>query len=170
MALFLTELCSSQLQNSLQMSESETSSSKQWRKSNLFLEIPTRTLEVSRQEFKITPPTPTPTPKRVNFVLTPSPSDARLNQSSRPSSTRPKSSLRNILPKLNFNNRPSNNSDTDNKPAFNIDSAVSSTSISRSWSFSKIFTPRSMKRAASLPVTPITNSNPNSVRDGSSVS
>ncbi|KAI3461441.1 hypothetical protein Pfo_018104 [Paulownia fortunei] len=149
----------------------ETSNSKNWRKSNLFLEIPTRTLEVSHQEFvqiKM-PPTPTPTPKRVNFFLTPSPSDSRLNGSPGPSSTRGKSSIRNILPKLNFKHRSSN---SDTEKAANNDS-VSSTmvtqdkpSMSRSWSLSKIFTPR-MKRTSSLPVTPIANSNPDSARGGS---
>ncbi|KAK6138068.1 hypothetical protein DH2020_028183 [Rehmannia glutinosa] len=157
------------LEKSSGMAE-ETSNSKKWRKSNLFLEIPTRTLEVSREEFvqiKM-PPTPTPTPKRVNFLLTPSPTDSRLNGSSAPSSTRSKSSIRNILPKLNFMQRASN---SDTEKAANVDS-VSSTAVaqdkptmSRSWSFSRIFTPRS-KRTVSLPVTPIANSNPDSARGG----
>ncbi|KAK4441167.1 hypothetical protein Salat_0451600 [Sesamum alatum] len=158
------------LEKSSGMAE-ETSNSKHWRKSNLFLEIPTRTLEVSRQEFvqiKM-PPTPTPTPKRVNFLLTPSPSDSRLSGSPLPSSTRGKSSIRNILPKLNFKHRASS---SDVEKAANIDSASSTTvtqdkpSISRSWSFSKIFTPR-MRRTSSLPVTPIANSNPDSAHGGS---
>ncbi|KAK6144401.1 hypothetical protein DH2020_021221 [Rehmannia glutinosa] len=157
------------LEKSSGMAE-ETSNSKKWRKSNLFLEIPTRTLEVSREEFvqiKM-PPTPTPTPKRVNFLLTPSPSDSRLNGSSAPSSTRSKSSIRNILPKLNFMQRASN---SDIEKAANADSVSSTTvtqdkpTMSRSWSFSRIFTPRS-KRTVSLPVTPIANSNPDSARGG----
>ncbi|KAL0436890.1 UNVERIFIED_CONTAM: hypothetical protein Sradi_0396900 [Sesamum radiatum] len=149
----------------------ETSNSKHWRKSNLFLEIPTRTLEVSRREFvqiKM-PPTPTPTPKRVNFLVTPSPSDSRLNGSPLPSSTRGKSSIRNILPKLNFKHL---SSSSDVEKAANIDSSSLTTvtqdkpSMSRSWSFSKIFTPR-MKKTLSLPVTPIANSNPDSAHGGS---
>lgn len=135
----------------------EASNSKQWRKSNLFLEIPSRSLQVSRQEFvqiKM-PPTPTPTPKRVNFLLTPSPSDSR---SPGPSSTRGRPSIRNLLPKLNFKNRGSS-SDAANTDSVSL--TQDKPSISRSWSFSKIFTPR-MKSSVSLPVTPIANSNPDS--------
>ncbi|KAL3829180.1 hypothetical protein ACJIZ3_017982 [Penstemon smallii] len=144
----------SQLERSYKMSE-ETANNKRWRKSNLFLEIPTRTLEASHQEFvqiKMPPPTPTPTPKRVNFILTPSPSD------SRPSSTRVKSSIKNILPKLAFKNQ-----------STTVESSASSTAVTQdkppmtpsSWSFSRIFTPRMKKTSSlSLPVTPISNSNP----------
>ncbi|KAH6765558.1 RING/U-box superfamily protein [Perilla frutescens var. hirtella] len=113
-------------------------------------------------------PTPTPTPKRVNFLLTPSPSDSRLHGSPGPSSTRGKSSIRNLLPKLNFKQRgPS----SDAEKAATTDSVPSTMatqdkpSMSRSWSFSKIFTPR-MKRTTSLPVTPIANSNPGSSHGG----
>lgn len=158
------------LEKSLEMAE-EASNSKQWRKSNLFLEIPSRSLEISCQEFvqiKM-PPTPTPTPKRVNFLLTPSPSDSRVHGSPGPSSTRGRSSIRNLLPKLSFKNR---GSSSDAEKAANTDSVSSTTgtqdkpSMSRSWSFSKIFTPR-MKTAVSLPVTPIANSNPDSSHSGS---
>lgn len=149
------------LEKSLEMAE-EASNSKQWRKSNLFLEIPSRSLEVSRQEFvqiKM-PPTPTPTPKRVNFLLTPSP-DSRVYGSSGPSSTRGRSSIRNLLPKLSFKNRGSS-SDADKADSVSSTSAAQDKpSMSRSWSFSKIFTPR-MKSSVSLPVTPIANSNPDS--------
>ncbi|KAI3450553.1 hypothetical protein Pfo_007218 [Paulownia fortunei] len=149
----------------------ETSQGKQWRKPNLFLEIPTRTLEVSPQEFvQIKMPfTPSPTPKRVNFHLSPSPSDSRLNGCSGPSSTRGKSSIRSLLPKLSFKHRGSN---SDVEKAANIDSGSSTVvtqdkpSVSRSWSFSKIFTPR-IKRTSSLPVTPFANSNPDTAHRGS---
>ncbi|KAG5515479.1 hypothetical protein RHGRI_036507 [Rhododendron griersonianum] len=136
---------------------------KQWRKPNLFLEIPSRALEVSPKEYvqiKM-PPTPTPTPKRVNFLLTPSPSDARVSGSPGPS-TRGKSSLKSLLPKLSFKSR---TSQSDAERAANLAVEASSPmpqdkpSISRSWSLTKIFTPR-MKRTSSLPVTPIGHSNP----------
>ncbi|KAL2488805.1 RING/U-box superfamily protein [Forsythia ovata] len=148
----------------------ETSNVKHWKKPNLFLEIPSRTLEVSHQEFvqiKM-PPTPTPTPKRVNFLLTPSPSDVKVSGSPYPSSSKAKSSIKNLLPKLSFKNRSSN---SDIEKAGNLDSGSSTTrmqdnpSMLRSWSL-KIFTPR-MKMTTSLPVTPIAHSNPDSVRDGS---
>ncbi|KAL0390114.1 UNVERIFIED_CONTAM: hypothetical protein Scaly_0368500 [Sesamum calycinum] len=158
------------LENSSEMTE-ETSQGKQWRKPNLFLEIPSRSLEVSPQEFMEIkmPPTPTPTPKRVNFVLTRSPSDSRLHGSSGPSSTKGKSSIRSILPWLSFKNRSSN---SDVEKAANIDSGSSTMvaqdklSISRSWSLSKIFTPR-IKRTSSLPVTPFEISNPDAAHSGS---
>ncbi|KAF7119432.1 hypothetical protein RHSIM_Rhsim13G0094000 [Rhododendron simsii] len=139
---------------------------KQWRKPNLFLEIPSRALEVSPKEYiqiKM-PPTPTPTPKRVNFLLTPSPSDARVSGSPGPS-TRGKSSLKSLLPKLSFKSR---TSQSDAERAANLAVEASSPlpqdkpSISRSWSLTKIFTPR-MKRQSSLPVTPIAHSNPESI-------
>ncbi|XP_041994230.1 uncharacterized protein LOC121744711 [Salvia splendens] len=149
----------------LEMAEN-TSNTKQWRKSNLFLEIPSRSLEVSRQEFvQITMPssTPTPTPKRVNFLLTPSPCDSRPYGSPQPSSARGLPSIRSLLPK-GFKQRAST-SETDK--AANNDPVSSNVtggsqdkpSMSRSWSFSTMFTPRA-KRACSLPVTSVANSNP----------
>ncbi|KAL0417729.1 UNVERIFIED_CONTAM: hypothetical protein Sradi_1186400 [Sesamum radiatum] len=108
-------------------------------------------------------------PKRVNFVLTRSPSDSRLHGSSGPSSTKGKSSIRSILPWLSFKNRSSN---SDVEKAANIDSGSSTMvaqdklSISRSWSLSKIFTPR-IKRTSSLPVTPFEISNPDAAHSGS---
>ncbi|GFP84218.1 hypothetical protein PHJA_000565500 [Phtheirospermum japonicum] len=151
----------------------ETSQNKQWRKPNLFLEIPNRPLEISPQEFVQIdmPPTQTPTPKKVNF-LSPGPSDTRQNGSSGPSSTRGKSSsIRSLLPKLSFKNRSSINSDLE-KAWANIDSTSSAAvahdklSISRSWSFSRIFTPR-IKRTSSLHGPPFANSNPDSNHGGS---
>lgn len=132
-------------------------------------------MDVSLQEFvqiKMPPtPTPTPTPRRVNFLLTPSPSDSRGNSSPGPSSSRGISSIKNLLPKLSFKHRHAN---LDAEKAMNPDSGSSVTtpqeklSMSRSWSLSKIFTPR-MKRTSSLPVTPIANLNPESIHGGNSV-
>ncbi|XP_052205293.1 uncharacterized protein LOC127810078 isoform X2 [Diospyros lotus] len=144
----------------------ETPHAKHWRRQNLFLEIPSRTLEVSHQEFvqiKM-PPTSTPTPKKVNFNLTPSASNGRISGSPGPSS-RGKSSLRNLLPKRSFKAR---SSQSDAERTTNIAQEVSSCipqempTMSRSWSLTKIFTPR-MKKTSSLPVTPIGHSNPESV-------
>ncbi|KAL3530580.1 hypothetical protein ACH5RR_009902 [Cinchona calisaya] len=151
----------------------ETANVKHWRRQNLFLQIPARKMDDSCQEFvqiKM-PPTPTPTPKRVNFMLTPSPSGSRLSSYPGPSLSRAKSSIKNILPKLNYKHR-SSNLETDTEKAANQDSGSSTMaseekpSISRSWSLSKIFTPR-MKRTSSLPVTPVAHSNPESADDGS---
>lgn len=159
----------------------ESINGKHWRKSNLFLEIPTRTLDdVSCEEFvqiKMPPtPTPTPTPRRVNFQLTSSPcSDSRVNSSPGPSSTRGRSSaIKNLLPKLNFKHRPANSDAEKSTLNNNVPESGSSIttpqekpSMSRSWSLSKIFTPR-MKRTSSLPVTPIALLNSESSLGGDS--
>ncbi|XP_028072558.1 probable E3 ubiquitin-protein ligase MARCH10 [Camellia sinensis] len=114
------------------------------------------------------PPTPTPATKKVNFFLTPSPSDARISGSPGLSSCRSKSSIKNLLPKLSFKHR---SSQSDAETAANLAvEAVSpmqqeKPSISRSWSLTKMFTPR-IKRTSSLPVTPIGHSNAESVCGG----
>ncbi|XP_059626770.1 uncharacterized protein LOC132269552 [Cornus florida] len=144
---------------------------KHWRKQNLYLEIPSRTLEASTEfvQIKMPPtptPTPTPTPKKVNFNLTPSPSDARVSESPGPRLSRAKSSIKNFMPKLSFKYR---SATSDTEKATNLAPGTipqEKPSISRSWSISKIFTPR-MKRTSSLPATPISLSNPESVRGGS---
>ncbi|KAJ9178133.1 hypothetical protein P3X46_010042 [Hevea brasiliensis] len=150
----------------------EGNHSHQWKRKNLFLEIPSRTLEDSLQDSVVIkiPPSPSPTPRKVNFLLTPNSSDARACGSPGPSSSRGKSSLRSLLPKLSFKSRIST---LDVEKAASLlppDSLCTmpkeKPSISRSLSLTKIFTPR-MKRTSSLPVTPIANSNPESTRGGS---
>ncbi|XVF20223.1 hypothetical protein REPUB_Repub11eG0179300 [Reevesia pubescens] len=149
----------------------ETTHGHHWKRSNLFLEIPSRALEDSSQESIVIkmPPTATLTPRKVNFLLTPSPSDARISGSPGPSSSRGKSSLKNLLPKLSFKHRSIN---SDIEKAANVAPESSSTSvrekpsISRTLSITKIFTPR-IKRTSSLPVTHIENSNPESASGGS---
>ncbi|OAY51630.1 uncharacterized protein LOC110613164 isoform X2 [Manihot esculenta] len=137
--------------------------------SNLFLEIPSSTLEDSLQdsvEIKI-PPSPSPTPRKVNFLLTPNSSDVKACGSPGPS--RGKSSLRNLLPKLSFKSRIST---LDFEKAANLppDSSYNmpreKPSISRSLSLTKIFTPR-MKRTSSLPVSSIETSNSEPTHGGS---
>ncbi|XP_023923870.1 uncharacterized protein LOC112035280 [Quercus suber] len=148
----------------------ETPNVHHWKRRNLFLEIPSRTSGEPSQDFvgiKISS-TPTPTPKKVNFLPTPGYSDERITGSPGPSSTRGKSSIRNLLPKLSFMYRTS----SDVEKATNLASEASSTGaqekplISRSYSLTKIFTPR-VKRTSSLPVTPIAHSNLESVHIGS---
>ncbi|KAL6967270.1 hypothetical protein U1Q18_033074 [Sarracenia purpurea var. burkii] len=152
------------VEGSTDMAE-EPQNFKHWRRQNLFLEIPSKTLEVSPEEFveiKM-PPTPTPTPKRVNFFLTPSPSDSRVSGSPGPSS-RGKSSLKSLLPKRSFKSRISQ---PDAERASNLAVEASSPMpqekpMLRSWSLTKIFTPR-MKRTSSLPVPQIGHSHPESL-------
>ncbi|KAK6936037.1 Zinc finger, RING-CH-type [Dillenia turbinata] len=140
-----------------------------WRR-QLFLEIPSRTLEGSFQgsvSIKM-PPTPTPTPKKVNFLLTPSPTDAGVSESVGTTTSRAKSSVKSLLPKLSFKYRTTN---SDVEKAANRAEEASSLMlrqkplISRSLSLTKLFTPRG-KTAASLPPTPSMHSNPESLRGG----
>ncbi|KAK3022484.1 hypothetical protein RJ639_045813, partial [Escallonia herrerae] len=144
---------------------------KQWRRNNLFLEVPSRTLEDCSDQEPVQImmlPTPTPTPKKVNFLLTPSPSDARVSESPGLSSARGKSSMKRLLTKMSFKNRTFS---SDTEKAANVSPVASSTmpqekpSHSRSWSFTNIFTPR-MKRTSSLPVTRIGNSTAEPVSGG----
>ncbi|KAF8402739.1 hypothetical protein HHK36_010829 [Tetracentron sinense] len=142
-----------------------------WRQQNLFLDIPSRTLEESSKDFlRINmPPTPSPTPKRVNFPPTPSPTYARISGFPGPSSSKGKSSFKNLLPRLSFKYR---NSTSETEKSATISQGSSSARsgekpiVSRSLSLSKIFTPM-MKRTSSLHVTPIENSNSEVVRGGS---
>ncbi|XP_071734856.1 uncharacterized protein [Rutidosis leptorrhynchoides] len=139
---------------------------KQWRKPNLFLEIPSRSIQPSSTQEFISikmPQTPTPTPKKVNFNLTPTASDVRPLASPSANTPRTKSLKKNLLTKLSFKNRISV-SDTEKAVVSTNPSTPSSLSqekalFSRSWSFTKIFTPR-MKTASSLPVTPVGHSGP----------
>ncbi|XP_010253651.1 PREDICTED: uncharacterized protein LOC104594842 isoform X2 [Nelumbo nucifera] len=137
-----------------------------WRKQNLFLEIPSRIDFVTIDM----PPTKSPTPTRVNFPSTPSPASARIYGSPGPSSSKGKSTIKSLLPRLSFKYR---SSTTDIEKAATLALGASSagrekTSISRSLSFTKIFTPR-VKRTSSLPVTPVAHSNPESLRGGSTI-
>ncbi|OVA10150.1 zinc finger protein [Macleaya cordata] len=148
----------------------ETPSAQQWRRQNLFLEIPSRTLDDSEDFVRINmPPTPISTPTRAKLPPTPSPS-SRTNASPYFSS-KGKSSFKSLLPKLSFKHR---NSSLDTEKASMLATGAplagphEKTSVARSLSLTKIFTPR-MKRTSSLPVTPIAHSNPNSVHGGSMI-
>ncbi|KAH7542620.1 hypothetical protein FEM48_Zijuj02G0093300 [Ziziphus jujuba var. spinosa] len=142
-----------------------------WKRQNLFLDIPSRPSDEPSQDFVAIrmPPTPSPTPRKVNFSLAHGSTDARTNGSPGPSSSRSgKSSIRGLFPKLSFKHRSSSEVDK----ADNSASEGSTTGprekpmISRSLSLTKLFTPR-MKRTSSLPVTPILHSNPESTHGGS---
>lgn len=149
-----------QVENSTEVTEEATNASN-WKKRNLFLEIPSRNMAESSQDSVVIkmPPTPSPTPKRVNFLLTPSPNDGKTNESPGPSSRGKSSMKKNFLPKLGFKPR-----------SLNVDiekasEAQEKPSIARTMSLTKIFTPR-MKRTSSLPVTPVEHSNPEALHGG----
>lgn len=124
------------------------------RKPNLFLDIPSREIDVSQDSVKIKmPPTPSPARKRVNFLLTPTSSDVKQCESPETSSLRGRSPFKNLLPKLRFIYRSS--SDV-GKTACSVSELPCTTSrerpsISPSLSFTKMFTPR-IKRTSSFPV------------------
>ncbi|XP_011044368.1 PREDICTED: uncharacterized protein LOC105139582 isoform X5 [Populus euphratica] len=148
----------------------ETDTFQHWKRRNLFLEIPSRALEESSRDSVVIrmPPTPSPSPRKVNFLLTPSSVDARASGSPAASSSKGKSSLKSLLPKLSFKSRTST---LDIEKAATVAPDASSIprkkpSISRSLSLTRIFTPR-MKQTSSLPVTPIANSKAESARGGS---
>ncbi|XWS43599.1 hypothetical protein CRYUN_Cryun16bG0118200 [Craigia yunnanensis] len=137
---------------------------------DLVLEIPPRTLEDAREDFvrtdmALTPPT---TPKRVNFSPMPSPIFSRFDESPVHSSSKSKSSLKSLLPKLSFKYR---NTNLEIEKAAILALGGSSaeicqkTRIPRTFSLSKLFTPR-MKNTSSLPGTPTVHSNPESMHGG----
>lgn len=143
------------------------------KRQNLLLEIPSRTPEECSQDIVAIKmpqtPSPTPTPKKVNFLVTSRSVDAPTNNSPGPSSaSKGKSSIRSILPKLSFRYR----TPTDIEKATTATPDGSSSglrekpSISRSLSLSKIFTPR-IKRTSSLPVEEIGHSTTESAHGGS---
>lgn len=147
----------------------EAPSAPHWRRPNLFLEIPERTIDEPPEEFvRINmPPTPISTPTRARLPPpSPSPSSRKNNNSPYPSSRgKP---MKNFLPKISFKHKDST-LDTEKASMLAIGTPVAGapekekTSIIRSVSLTKLFIPR-IKRTSSLPVTPIAHSNPNSVR------
>ncbi|KAJ0028355.1 hypothetical protein Pint_35605 [Pistacia integerrima] len=123
-----------------------TSPTQHGRRQDLALEIPARTLEDTAEDFvRINMPlTPSPTPRKVNFSPMPSPSSAKIWDSP-------------DIEKAAILALGSSFVETREKPQ-----------ISRTLSLTKLFTPRT-KRTSSLPVTPISHSNPESMHGGKTV-
>ncbi|XP_051131416.1 uncharacterized protein LOC127251663 isoform X2 [Andrographis paniculata] len=112
------------------------------------------------------PPSPIPTPKRVSFSPLPSPNHIRISGSPGPSS-KGKPSVKSFLPKLSFKFR---NNDAEIERAAMLALGASpemrgKASMSRTFSLSKIFNPK-VKKASSLPPSPILHSNPESTHGG----
>ncbi|XP_057513998.1 uncharacterized protein LOC130795778 [Actinidia eriantha] len=144
------------------------------RRQNLALEMPSREIEGSTEDFvRINmPPTPSRTPKRVNFSPIPSPNYYRFTDSPSPVSSRGRSSMKkNLLPKLSFKFRNAN-SEIEKAAILALGDSPSRTqekpSIRRTLSLTKLFAPK-MKRPLSLPVTPISHSNPESMHGGNTM-
>ncbi|KAJ6746666.1 AMINOACYLTRANSFERASE E1 UBIQUITIN-ACTIVATING ENZYME-RELATED [Salix koriyanagi] len=145
-----------------------------WRHRELSIEIQSNSPEDARFDFVTiqTPPIPSSTPRRVNFSPLPSPSFGQMNEPPDPSSSKSKTNIRSLLPKLSFKYR---NSTLDIEMAaamLELGGSSGTTKqkpfISRTLSLTKLFTIRT-KRTSSLPVTPIAHSNPESMHGGSMI-
>ncbi|CAJ1955971.1 unnamed protein product [Sphenostylis stenocarpa] len=140
-----------------------------WKREKSQLEIPTSTLEECCQDFvgirmPLTP-SPTPSHKRVNFLVTSRSVDAPRPSSS--SASRGKSSMRNILPRFGFKNRQSLDIEKSVTavPEASFSGHQDKSSISRSVSLTKMFTPK-INRTSSLPVEEIGRANVESALGG----
>ena len=133
------------------------------------MKIPERTFDTSTKddEKMNTPTTPQQTPKRVNFspLHSPTYAYARFNEPSSPSSSRGKSTIKSLLPKLSFKFR-NRTSEIEKAAILALGGSPSDmrrkAKMSRTVSFTQVFASRK-KTTASLPVTPIAHSNPESV-------
>ncbi|KAG8376544.1 hypothetical protein BUALT_Bualt09G0074500 [Buddleja alternifolia] len=136
---------------------------------SLLVKIPMSKIEGSMEDYVTIsmPPSPLPTPKRVNFSPLRSPSQGVMNSSPGPPSSKGKSSMKNFLPKLSFKFR-NTNSEIEKAAMLALGASPEmrgKASIPRNFSLTKIFAPK-MKRTSSLPATPILHSNPESVHGG----
>ncbi|XP_010476472.1 PREDICTED: uncharacterized protein LOC104755692 isoform X1 [Camelina sativa] len=142
-----------------------------WRR-GLVLDLPsTTTHEDTRDDLlrRNASLTSSPVAKRVNFSPMSSPRIGERGASLSPSSSSPRNkptSLKNLIPKLSFKSRNSNNNNVDIEKAADF-SFVSSPSSGHgrdryTWTLTNILTPR-LKKTESLPVTPIAHSNPESM-------
>ncbi|CAN0926888.1 hypothetical protein LINGRAHAP2_LOCUS35566 [Linum grandiflorum] len=139
---------------------------------DLIVEIPPRTTEEVAADDFFAIPMPfyrSPTPKRVNFSPLRSPGFARLNDSPKTKSTR-----KNLLPKLSFKYRRST-ADVERAAILALggspDAVRERSFFRRNTSFTKLFglTPRIKNTASSLPVSPISRSNPESIHGGNAI-
>ncbi|KAK2658033.1 hypothetical protein Ddye_011085 [Dipteronia dyeriana] len=137
---------------------------------SLVLEIPPTTVVEDVGEDFVTinmPLTPSTTPRKVIFSPMPSPSPTVVdttNESQGPLSSKNKSIIRNLLPKLSFKYRNTTTTDIEKAATLALGSSSTETGgkISRTLSLTKLFTPRA-RAASSLPVTPNSHSNPGSL-------
>lgn len=147
----------------------EMIASQQLERQKLVVEIPVRTPQSSSEQSVniIIPLTPSTTPKRVNFSPLPSPSYAKFDGSSSPSSSQSKSPLKCLLPKLNFKMK-NTNSDIEKaaiQALVGLPSPQHKSFFPSTGSLTRLFTTRT-KKVSSLPVTPTAHSNPESTHGG----
>ncbi|XP_044473362.1 E3 ubiquitin-protein ligase MARCHF7-like [Mangifera indica] len=140
---------------------------------DLALEIGPRTPEDTSGDFvRINmPSTPSPTPRKVNFSPISSPSPLKIWDSPGLSSSKSKSTLKNLLPKLSFKFR-NYTSDIEKAGILALGSSYAETRekphIFRTLSLTNLFTPKT-NRMSSLPITPISHSNPESMHGGKTI-
>ncbi|EOA30448.1 hypothetical protein CARUB_v10013573mg [Capsella rubella] len=156
---------------SAEIAEEELSPGRDLWRRGLVLDLPSRTPEDTRDDLlrRNASLTSSPVAKRVNFSPMSSPRIGQRGASLSPSSSSPRNkpnSLKNLIPKLSFKNRNSNNNNVDVEKAADL-SFVSSPSSGNgrdrsTWNLATILTPR-LKKTESLPVTPIAHSNPESM-------
>ncbi|KAL3531928.1 hypothetical protein ACH5RR_005449 [Cinchona calisaya] len=149
----------------------ESSTSQHQRNKYVTVDIANRTAEGCTEDFVRINVPPSPTPKKVNFSPLPSPAHLKFNESPLPASNRGKASMKSLLPKLSFKFR-NTNSEIEKAAMLALGSPFGpqeKRSISRTFSLTKLFNPK-MKRTSSLPVTPITHSNPESTHGGTGYS
>ncbi|WOH02139.1 hypothetical protein DCAR_0521527 [Daucus carota subsp. sativus] len=152
--------------NSSAGSSQDTPNTKQLRKPYLLSEMGARNQDISSQDFvqiKM-PPSPTSSLKKVNIIPKPSPSNAKTNTSPGPSLPKAKTSTKHILPKRSVKYKVSS-SDMEKAASLGPGEPSDKPSILRSWSLSKIFTPK-MNRTSSLPLPPIARANSETICGG----
>ncbi|CAN8259915.1 unnamed protein product [Cochlearia groenlandica] len=144
----------------------------QWRRQGIVSNLPSITPEDTRDDDllrRTTSSTSSPFAKRVIFSPMSSPRIDQHVTSMSPSSSSSRNrsnSLKNLISKLSFKNRNTNNVDIEKAADFALASSPSSgNGRDRSmWTLTNILAPRS-KKTESLPITPIAHSNPESTHE-----
>uniref|UniRef100_A0A0D3EI59 RING-CH-type domain-containing protein n=1 Tax=Brassica oleracea var. oleracea TaxID=109376 RepID=A0A0D3EI59_BRAOL len=141
--------------------EISPSQHERWR--DLVFDIQLRTQEDAHDDFlraneSFTPSTPSPVTKRFNFSPMESPRIGRRVGSMSPSSSRRRTTLKNVF---NFKGQ-NHNADIEEGVAL-VYEGRDKYNIPRTWSLTNILTPKRSKKTQSLPVTPLAHSNPESM-------
>ncbi|CAF1792167.1 hypothetical protein HID58_089934 [Brassica napus] len=141
--------------------EISPSQHERWR--DLVSDIQLRTREDAHDDFlraneSFTPSTPSPVTKRFNFSPMESPRIGRRVGSMSPSSSRRRTTLKNVF---NFKGQ-NHNADIEEGVAL-VYEGRDKYNIPRTWSLTNILTPKRSKKTQSLPVTPLAHSNPESM-------
>ncbi|ESQ49094.1 hypothetical protein EUTSA_v10020625mg [Eutrema salsugineum] len=155
--------------DSTEIAEEELSPGRDLWRRGIVLDLSSRTPEDTGDEDLLrrnATLTSSPVAKKVNFSPMSSPRFGQRGASLSPSSSSSRNSLKNLIPKLSFKNRSSNNNNVDIEKGGDLVFASSPSSGNcrdrSTWTLTNILTPR-LKKTESLPVTPIAHSNPESM-------